>query len=105
MAEQLPEITNDILDQWEASADQDASMGLPWSVNPLAILAVVKEMRTLRSLLVIVEGHHVLTHQEPLADLFQPNWKGQKVLRRAGCYERGSRPGDGPLYLSPPVPA
>ena len=60
------------------------------------------EIEELRDILVTADGYYVLINDRPFADFFQPDWKGQEVLRRAGCYERGSRPGNGPKYLSPP---
>jgi hypothetical protein len=49
MGDLLPVITDAVLDQWEASATADAEAGKTWSVNPLAILAVVKELRRSRA--------------------------------------------------------
>ena len=66
------------------------------------VTALIEELEALRDLMVSVEGLYVVEHGEPLADFYQPDSKVQGLLRRAGCYERGSRPGNGPLYLSPP---
>ena len=48
MAEELPEITTAVLDQWEQSARDDLAAGKVWSVHPAAILSAVKEIRDLR---------------------------------------------------------
>lgn len=45
---ETPEITSAVLDQWAESAQADAEAGRAWSVNPLAILAVVQELRAVR---------------------------------------------------------
>jgi hypothetical protein len=55
--EPLPEgtparLTDDQLDQWETSARADHEAGQVWSVNPLAILSVVNELRVLRAAVV-----------------------------------------------------
>jgi len=49
MTARLPEITDAVLDQWEASAAIDEEDGRTWSVHPLAVLAIVAEVRRLRS--------------------------------------------------------
>jgi len=49
MGDNLPTITDDVLDQWEASALKDHDAGHSWSVNPLAVLAIVKELRQHRA--------------------------------------------------------
>lgn len=46
----LPAITDTVLDQWERSAAEDAANGRPWTVDPLAVLAVVKQLRQYRAL-------------------------------------------------------
>jgi hypothetical protein len=48
-----------------------------------------------------VDGYFAMTTNRPLADQFPADSPMQAVLARAGCYERGSRRGNGPLYLSP----
>lgn len=47
---QLPEITAAVLDQWMASAIADEKAGRSWSTNPLAIMAVIAELRVYRAL-------------------------------------------------------
>lgn len=47
--EGVPErLTDEQVDQWEASALADAEAGKVWSVNPLAVLSVVRELRMYR---------------------------------------------------------
>lgn len=38
-------ITTSVLDQWEASAAEDAEMGTSWATNPRAILACIPALR------------------------------------------------------------
>lgn len=45
-------LTDDQLDQWEASARADHEAGQVWSVNPLAVLSVVRELRMYREWIV-----------------------------------------------------
>jgi hypothetical protein len=44
----MPEITDAVLDQWWESALVDEAEGRPWSVSPLAVMAVITELRELR---------------------------------------------------------
>lgn len=50
----LPTITDAILDQWEASARVDAATEKSWSAHPLAILAVIRDLRDVRGRLAAV---------------------------------------------------
>lgn len=74
-----PEITDVVLDQWEDSANQDRAAGRLWSVNPVAVLAVVAEVRRLRETLAM--ANHAVEHGAALT-------AGQKRLTDKAEAER-----------------
>lgn len=45
----LPVITDAVLDQWEIAARADSEDEQPFSLHPLAVLAVIAEVRTSRA--------------------------------------------------------
>lgn len=70
---QLPDITDKVLDQWEESARADHAADQVWSCHPLAILAVIEELRDHRSQRVT---GHPLPHGDDQLPL--PDWEHMK---------------------------
>ena len=65
----VPErLTDGQLDQWEASALTDHEAGKVWSVNPLAVLSVVRELRMYREWIVSEDAGPTFDDAAPRGD-------------------------------------
>jgi hypothetical protein len=93
----VPTITDAVLDQWEQSARKDHEAGRTWSVHPLAILAVVAEMKEHRRLLLAEHREEALERlgMEPVPTYHEYRVDRHIVKDSETLYRVRSETGDG----------